>query len=136
MSMGSAAKVLPREDLDTFIAVASQPKHQETMLAEFSQHRSYFGPQSEVPRALGDTPLAVVTAGKSVSGKAKFGGMTADQLNEKHQGWQKDLLQLSSQSKQVTVPGATHLSILVQPEHAARVVDAIRGVVEKVRKGN
>ena len=103
--MGSAANVLPREDLDTFLAVASQPKHQESMLAEFSQHCFYFGPHSEVPRTLGDTPLVVVTAGNSVSGKGKFGGMTIDQLNAHHQGWQKDLLQLSSQSEQIILPG-------------------------------
>jgi len=132
LSMGSAAKVLPREDLNTFLAVASQPKHQESMLAEFSQHRFYFGPRSEVPRTLGDTPLVVITAGNSVSGKGKFGGMTIDLLNAKHQIWQKDLLQLSSQSEHIIIPGATHLSILIQPEYVAQVVDAIRRVVEKV----
>jgi pimeloyl-ACP methyl ester carboxylesterase len=133
MSMGNAAKGLLKEDLDTFIAVASQPKHQETVLAEFSQHHYYFGPRSEVPHSLGDTPLVVVTAGNSVSGKGKFGGMTIDQLNAKHQGWQKDLLQLSSQSEQIVIPGASHLSILIQPEYVAQVVGAIRGVVERVR---
>ena len=104
MSMGSAAKDIAREDLDAFLAVASQPKHHETMLAEFSQHRFYFGPRSEVPRSLGDTPLIIVTARNSVSGRGKFGGMTIDQLNAKHQGWQKNLLQLSSQSEQSSSP--------------------------------
>lgn len=133
LSLGSAAKVLPKEDLNTFVAIASQPSHQEAMLDEFSQHRSYFGPQSEVPRTLGDTPLIIVTAGNSVSGRGKFGDMTIDQLNEKHQEWQKALVQLSSQAEQLVIPGATHLSILVQPEHVAQVVDAIRRMVERVR---
>jgi pimeloyl-ACP methyl ester carboxylesterase len=136
MSMGSSAKDLAREDLDAFLAVASQPKHHETMLAEFSQHRFYFGPQSEVPRSLGDTPLIVVTAGNSVSGRGKFGGMTIDQLNAKHQEWQKNLLQLSSRSEHLIFPAATHLSILTQPEYAAQVVGAIRRIVEKVRAEN
>jgi pimeloyl-ACP methyl ester carboxylesterase len=136
MSLGSTAKSLSRDDLNTFLAVASQPKHHETMLAEFSQHRFYFGPQSEVPRTLGDTPLIVVTAGKSVSGPGKFGSMTADQLNALHQKWQTELVQLSSQSEQLIVPGATHLSILTQPEHVAQVVDAIRRVVERARGEN
>ena len=104
------------------------------MLAEFSQHRYYFGAQSEVPRTLGDTPLIVITAGNSVNGQGKFGGMTIEQLNEKHQGWQKNLLQLSSQSEQIIIPGTTHLSILVQPESVVHVVDAIRRVVEMARK--
>jgi pimeloyl-ACP methyl ester carboxylesterase len=136
MSLGSAAKALPREDLNTFISVASQPKHQETMLAEFSQHRFYFGPQSEAPLTLGDTPLMVVTAGNSVSGQGKFGGMTIDELNVQHQKWQKELVQLSSQGEQLIIPAATHLSILTQPEYAAQVVDAIRRMVERVRQGN
>jgi pimeloyl-ACP methyl ester carboxylesterase len=136
LSMGSAAKVLPKEDLNTFITVASQPKHHETLLAEFSQHRFYFGPQSEVPRTLGDTPLIVVTAGNSVSGKGKFGVMTIDQLNESHQRWQKKLIQLSSQAEQFIIPTATHLSILTQPEYVAQVADAIRRMVERVRKEN
>ena len=62
--------------------------------------------------------------------------MTIDQLNAKHQGWQKDLVQLSSQSEQLVIPGATHLSILIQPEYAAQVVDAIRRMVERVREEN
>ena len=134
ISLGSAAKVLTKEDLNTFITVASRPGHQDAMLAEFSQHRYYFGAQSEVPRTLGDTPLIVITAGNSVNGQGKFGGMTIEQLNEKHQGWQKNLLQLSSQSEQIIIPGTTHLSILVQPESVVHVVDAIRRVVEMARK--
>ena len=133
MSLGSAAKVLPREDLGTFIAIASQPKHQEAMLAEFSQHHFYFGAHTQVPSTLGEIPLIIITAGNSVSGKAKFGGMTIDQLNEKHQDWQKNLIQLSSQSEQLVLPGATHLSILVEPEQVAQVVSAIRRLVEEVR---
>jgi len=136
LSLGSAARSLPAEDLDTFIAVASQPGHQQTMLAEFSQHRFYFGPQSQVPRTLGDTPLIVVTAGNSVSGKGKIGGMTGDQMNAQHQRLQKSLVQLSSRGEQVVVPGAAHLSILVQPEYSARVVDAVRRMVERVRVEN
>jgi pimeloyl-ACP methyl ester carboxylesterase len=136
ISLGNAAKELPGEDLDTFIAVASQPKHQETMLAEFSQHRFYFGTQSEVPRTLGSTPLIIVTAGNSVSGKGKFGSMTIEQLNAQHQISQKKLVQLSSQAEQLVIPGATHLSILIRPEYVAQVVDGIRQVVEKVRKEN
>lgn len=134
LSLGSAAKVLSREDLNTFIAIASQPKHQEAMLAELSQHRLYFGPQSEVPHTLGDTQLMVVTAGKSVSDQEKIGGMTGEQMNAQHQRLQKHLIQLSTQGEQVIIPGATHLSILTQPEYVAQVVDAIRRVVARVRE--
>ena len=136
LSLGSAAKSFSKEDLNSFLAQASQPKHHETMLAEFSQHRFYFGAQSEVPRTLGNTPLIVVTAGNSVSGQGKIGGMTGEQVNALHQRLQKNLVELSSQGEQVIIPGATHFSILTQPEYAAQVVDAVRRMVERVRAEN
>jgi pimeloyl-ACP methyl ester carboxylesterase len=134
LSLGSMAKTLPREDLESFIAIASQPQHQEAALAEYTQHRSFFGPQSEVPPAAGDTPLVVITAGNSISGKQKVGGLTGDQLNERHQQWQKELAQISSRGEHIMIPGATHLSILIQPEYVAQVVDAIWRMVEVARK--
>ena len=83
-----------------------------------------------------DTPLLIVTAGSSVSGHGKFGDITIDQLNDNHQAWQKNLVQLSSHSEHVIIPGATHLSILTQPEYFSQVVEAVRRMVEKIRKEN
>ncbi len=131
ISLGSTARSFPKEELDSFLAVASQPKHHDTVLAEFSQHRCYFGAQSEVPRSLDDIPLIVVTAGMSVSGRAKFGKMTADELNEQHQELQKKLIDLSSRGEHIVVPNATHLSILFQPEYAAQVVEVIRRIAKR-----
>ncbi len=133
MSLGKPLNWLPREELNMFLTVASQPKHHDTVLAEFSQHRCYFGPQSEVPQSLGDKPVSIITAGNSVSGKAKFGNMTADELNVQHQKWQKELLSISSQAEQIAIPGASHLSILMQPEYVGQTVDIIRRLVERVR---
>ncbi len=133
LSLGSISKSLSPEDLNTFITVASQPKHHEAMLAEFTQHRLYFGSHSEVPATLGDTPLIVVTAGNSVSGPGKMGGLTSEQVNEQHQRLQKDLVRLSSQSEQIILPTATHFSIFTQHEHVDVVVDAIRRLVDKAR---
>ncbi len=126
MSLGKALHSLPKDDLNAFLTATSQPTHNDTVVAEFSQHRFYFGRTSEVPRSLGDLPVVIVTAGKSVSGRAKFGGMTADELNVKHQQWQKELLGISSQAKHIVVPGASHLSLIMQPEYVAQVVEAIR----------
>lgn len=130
LSLGSAAKAFSREDLDTFLSIASQPKHHQTVLAEFSQHRRFYGAQSEVPRTLGDTPLVVVTAGSSVSGRGKVGGMTADQVNARHQQLQQSLACLSTRGEQIIIPNATHFSIFTQPDHANQVVEAIRRLVE------
>jgi hypothetical protein len=68
-----------------------------------------------------------------VSGQGKIGGMTGEQMNVQHQRLQKNLVQLSSQGEQLILPGATHLSILFQPDYVAQVVDAIWRVVERVR---
>lgn len=131
MSLGSALNSLPKDELHAFLTATSQPNHNDTMLSEFSQHRFYFGPTSEVPRSLGDVPVLIITAGKSVSGKAKFGGMTADQLNAKHQEWQRALLSISTRAKHVVVSGASHLSLIMQPEYIAQAADAIRDVMGK-----
>jgi pimeloyl-ACP methyl ester carboxylesterase len=134
LSMGSTIKALSPADLDLFLSVASRPGHHEGMLAEFTQHRCYFGAQSQVPLSLGNIPVTIITAGKSVSGKNKVGPtMTADQLNERHQQWQKDLVRISSRAEHIVVTEATHLTILTQPEYATRVVEAIRKMVETTR---
>lgn len=135
MSLGNAARALSREDLNTFVTTASQPKHYETASNEYAQHRCYFGSGSQAPRSLGDLPLIVVTAGNSVSGPRKIAGsITGDQMNALHQQLQKDLIGLSSRGEQVIIPDATHFSILFQPEHAAQVVEAVRRVVGKIRE--
>ncbi len=134
MSLGSALKWLAKDDLDSFLTLASQPKHYDSMLAEFLQHHFYFGARSEVPASLGDTPLLIITAGNSVGGRAKFGAITSDELNVRHQKWQKELLSVSSQAEHMVIPGASHLSILLQPEYVAQVTEAIRRMLERVRE--
>lgn len=136
LSLGSAARSLSREDLDAFLDVLSQPKHQEAMLAEYAGHRFYYGPGSQVPRTLGDLPLTVVSAEQSVSGQGKIGRLTGDQMNLEQQRLQKDLVKLSSQGEQVVVHGATHLSILTHPEYVAQVVEAIRCMVDRIRNAD
>ena len=130
LSLGGMARSLSPADLEPFLDILSQPKHHETMLAEFSQHRGYFGPRSEVPPTLGDLPLVVVTAGASISGRGKVGGLTAGQVNALHQQLQQAPARLSTRGEQVVIPGATHLSILLEPEYAAQVVEAIRRMVD------
>ena len=68
---------------------------------------------------LGDTPLAVVTAGKDVlPGQPELQG---------------ELAQLSSDSTHLVVPGADHVTLVTRREHALTVVEAIRQVVAKAQ---
>lgn len=66
---------------------------------------------------LGDTPLAVVTAGKDVlPGQPEL---------------QSELVLLSSDSVHFVVKGADHVTLVSRREHALTVVQAIRHVVER-----
>ena len=72
-------------------------------------------------KKLGDTPLAVVTAGRDVlSGQPEL---------------QRELAALSSESVHFAVKGADHVSLVTRREHALLVVEAIRHVVERVNSG-
>ena len=68
-------------------------------------------------RGLGDTPLAVVTAGRAVL--------------PGHPELQTELAGLSSDSVHLVVKGADHVSLITRREHAQAVVAAIRQVVER-----
>ena len=76
-------------------------------------------------KGLGDTPLAVVTAGKDVlPGQPEL---------------QSELATLSSDSVHFVVKGADHVTLVTRREHALSVVEAIRHIVERVnarRPGN
>jgi len=73
-------------------------------------------------RNLGNKPLAVLSAGKDLlPGSLELQG---------------DLATLSSESTLRIVEGATHVTLITHREHALSVVEAIRQVVEKVKKGN
>ena len=74
---------------------------------------------AEVRRSsgLGNTPLAVVTAGRAVL--------------PGHPELQRELATLSSDSAHFVVKGADHVSLITRREHAHSVVEAIRHVVER-----
>jgi pimeloyl-ACP methyl ester carboxylesterase len=79
---------------------------------------------AEVRRAgnLGNKPLAVLSAGRDLlPGSLEL---------------QRDLATLSSDSTHRIVKGATHVTLITHREHALSVVEAIRQVVEKVKKGS
>ena len=68
---------------------------------------------------LGDLPLTVVTAG---TGDADW------------QTLQSELAMLSTNSRQISVDGATHASLTFNPDHAQQTAEAILAVVDAVRQ--
>lgn len=133
MGLGEHWADIPAARREQVLYAAGRPQHHRTLMAEFAEHRRYFGPQSEIPRALGDVPLTVITAGDSLRGSRSIQGIAPEQFNANHQALQAQLATLSSRPQHITLPGATHLSILLSPAHAAQVAEAIVALVERVR---
>jgi pimeloyl-ACP methyl ester carboxylesterase len=113
---------LPARQAAESAAFLASYRHLRTTLDE---SRAWDVLCAEVRRAggLGNTPLAVVTAGKDVlPGQPELQG---------------ELAELSSDSIHLVVPGADHVTLVTRREHALTVVEAIRQVVDKVlARGN
>ncbi|MEM9564956.1 MAG: alpha/beta hydrolase [Actinomycetota bacterium] len=105
-----------------YLSLAGRPAGFATMRAEAAHFDSLFGHGHSVPTHVGEVPVRIVTAGASLAG-------TSRRLGAMHRENQADLLRLSADATQVTVPGATHLSILLDRRHARAVADAVIDVV-------
>ncbi|MEM8926241.1 MAG: alpha/beta hydrolase [Actinomycetota bacterium] len=109
---------LTAEEWERHVELANTRASFDTMRAETAQFASVFGPDSVVPADAGDLPLRVVAAGRSVA-------RSSSALNRIHQRNQAELAQLSTQGVMVTVPEATHLSLLFDLRYAAVVADTV-----------
>jgi pimeloyl-ACP methyl ester carboxylesterase len=113
---------LPARQAAESAAFLASYRHLRTTLDE---SRAWDALCAEVRRAggMGDTPLAVVTAGKDVlPGQPELQG---------------ELAALSSDSFHLVVPGADHVTLVTRREYALKAVQAIRRVVEKaLARGN
>lgn len=125
---------LSQADWDQTIEVVSRPQHHQTVAAEFLEYDDYFGKKSTIPKNFGAIPLRIVTAGDSLLHQRPIGGYTAEELNQAHQGLQQQLTNMSADSKQVIVEGASHLSIMLNPAHAQHVSNVIRDLIDEVRR--
>jgi hypothetical protein len=76
--------------------------------------------------SLGDKPLVVLSAGTA----AAVAGLTPTQLHL-WAGWQADLVTLSTNSKQIVIQEASHITIATT--YASTVAEGIRQVVGAVR---
>lgn len=102
------------------ITLAASPSHFATMRDEVRQFGELFGANHVIPTTFGSTPLRVISAGSSLSNS---------KLNQQHQQNQLDLTQMSTHSQQVTLPDATHLTILSNFQHAQIVANTILDLV-------
>lgn len=120
LASGSDFDGLPAQARDEELAFAATARDRRSQRDEFAELPAAFT-QAQAVHDLRDTPLFVVTAGED----QQAGWFTA----------QDDLAALSTNSVHLVVPGATHTSLLLNPNDAIRSSQAIRGVVESVRTG-
>jgi pimeloyl-ACP methyl ester carboxylesterase len=112
---------LPSPQQEKLLASFSATKDWDTQSAEFFASPSTRG-QALNSESLGDIPLFVLSA-------------TGHDFEELWQGWQAGFTNLSTNSVQRVLPGATHGSLLYDPADAKVSTEAILQVVEAARTG-
>jgi len=84
--------------------------------------------------APGDVRLAVVTAGSGLVGQRALGGLPPEQLSYAHLARQREQAQtLSSRGTQTVVEGASHLSIVGDPQYAGQVARVVLALLSELR---
>jgi pimeloyl-ACP methyl ester carboxylesterase len=101
---------LPEQQVDEAAAIFVRAGQWSTVQLEFAAW-SDIATQLEHAQPLGDLPIAVLTAGT--------GSFEEHQLHA-------ELAALSNRSSHISVPKATHLSLLTDSEHSQATVDAVR----------
>jgi pimeloyl-ACP methyl ester carboxylesterase len=110
---------LPPADRDVERALASTPRQARSVRDEWVEAPELMK-QAQALETLGNRPLIVVTAGRDAQA-----------------GWlplQDDLARLSTNSAHRTVADASHMSLIQSRTNAALASQAIRDVVDAVRK--
>jgi pimeloyl-ACP methyl ester carboxylesterase len=105
---------LPELQHDQVAAEWSSPEYFETMQEKLAASQQIYA-DAQTLGALGDLPLAVITAGA---------GST--------DGWlemQTELARLSTNSVHTTIPDANHASLVFNPDHARQVAEIVLDVV-------
>lgn len=110
---------LPAQANTELVAFWSSPSYHRSVISE---HR--LGPtiyeQAHDLACLGDVPLRVVSAGQQpLPGLSEL---------------QEELAGLSTNSRHVTIEGATHVSLAFHPDHARQVSAVIIDLVDEVRR--
>lgn len=113
--------------------LSRQPKYIDATFSEIANF-SESADEVRVAGNLGDRPLVVLTAGKTVPMESLPKGITRKDMEDFHELWVKDLqvreAHLSTRGKQIIVPDSTHMIPMERPD---TVVAAIREVCEAVK---
>lgn len=124
-------KKLPPEIRTTYLEVGFQPRFFQSNLDELAACNESDS-QLKTSGTLGNLPLIVIRHGVP----SMFAGMPAEQAKQAEQVWQElqaDLLNLSSNSRLIIAEKSGHG---IQTDQPDLVVDAIRQIVDSVRKAS
>lgn len=110
-------KDLPAREHDELAAFWSSPEYWEVQRADMIAGKDFFAQAQNLGR-LGDLPLAVVSAGTNPDPEM-----------------QSELAALSNKSIHIHVEGATHVSLVFDPQKAQSTCAAILQIVQAVRIG-
>jgi pimeloyl-ACP methyl ester carboxylesterase len=114
------ARGLPPRAFAEVRAFLAQITHVRSSAREVRALPQFTFPQVRRSRDFGDRPLVVLSAGENSNG--------GDRIHE-------EIALLSTNSRHVTVEGATHDTIVTEHEHARIIADATRIVLDAVKRG-
>jgi len=130
----ASAGLTPRES-QIIAAEFTKTAYWRTSAAEF-RGIPESAAQAAAVRSLGSRPLRVLVAGHTYYTdeiKAFTGDINPDQVSRSWLTLERDLARLSTRSSLEVVPEASHVSLITDPRYAARVVAAVKDVVQEVR---
>jgi hypothetical protein len=129
-------KPFPAELRPAITAALSSTRHWLTGSAEI-EHFEESARDARALSSLDGKPLVVVAAdstwAKQSDGYKLPAGVDGTALDRTILTLNRDQARLSTASRLVVVPGATHTSLATNERDAATVVEAVRGVVARVR---
>ncbi len=132
LGLFSFIRTYPPEQLPAIKAILTRTSHWRAGAEEMRTFDESSADAAALS-SLGDVPLAIVAADSTYTapGAPLPPGTDGSELNRIALTLNERLTSLSSRSEFVVVQGATHGSLSSVRPHAERVVEAIRGVVQK-----
>lgn len=114
------------EEHNMLESIHKQNSPYSTMKSMASNFRLSFEQGKEAHHDRGDLPIVVLSAGdRIVSGSQEIGGVSAEEFRKGFDILQKDLAELSSNSKHVFVNGTNHGSIVDSDETAEHILSLV-----------
>lgn len=127
MDVRTMLKSLPEEAQSMYLAMISTTKYVKAVAQEFS----YFSTINEPPRKVGDKPVSIISAGQRLISEER--GYDLEFLDEITHVWkalQKDLLGVSSKSKQIIAEQSGHMISHQQPD---LIIEATHQMIEELK---